>query len=66
MLKSDLKVGDKVIIAKVFFERQRHQDMIGQIGTVERVFKTKDQVKLKLTDGDYWYATPCNLLPYGG
>ena len=66
MLKSDLKVGDRVKIDSTGVSSYTHA--LNQVGTVVRVFKTKDQVSLKLTDGvlpgdHLWYATPCNLSP---
>jgi len=62
MQKSDLQVGDRVLIARVFYPQQpRHAAMIGKTGIVTRIYKTKDEVILTLDDGDTWHATPCNL-----
>ena len=64
MEKSDLNVGDRVVVARMLTaNRARHRAIIGQTGTVERVYKTKDETIVRLDNGEKWWMTPCNLDP---
>lgn len=64
MLKSELQVGDPVVVAAVFYDKHAH--MVGKVGTIERVYKTKDYTIVRLAEGGTWHATPCNLERHKG